>query len=119
MKILTTLCCAALALGSALYAQSTVDHITVHFNTPVIVGETKLPAGNCDIQVMHGSSDSIILVFRSEGAPSIAAVASHLSEADTDADASTGAILARHGNDFHLSRILFADHTGFQLNSGE
>ena len=119
MKIFTTLCCAVLALGSAIYAQTPVDRITVHFNTPVIVGETKLPAGNCDIQVMRGSSDNIILVFRSEGAPSISAVASHISEADTDAEASTGVVLARHGNDFHLSRIQLADHTGYQLNDVE
>jgi hypothetical protein len=38
MKLFTTFCCAALALCSAVYAQSPADHITVHFNTPVIVG---------------------------------------------------------------------------------
>src|SRR5436305_2057439 len=60
MKIVTTLCCAALALCSAIYAQSNSDHITVHFNSSVMVGETKLPAGDCDIQVMHGNSNNII-----------------------------------------------------------
>src|ERR1017187_5354891 len=92
MKILTTLCCAAFALCSAIYAQPPADHIMVHFNTSVIVGDTKLPAGDCDIQVMRGSSDSIILVLRSPGAPAIAAVASHLSEGDTDAEANTGVV---------------------------
>src|ERR1039458_7937656 len=90
MKILTTLCCAAFALCSVIYAQPPADHIMVHFNTSVIVGDTKLPAGDCDIQVMRGSSDSIILVLRSPGALAIAAVASHLSEGDTDAEASRG-----------------------------
>src|ERR1039457_3625330 len=115
MKILTTLCCAAFALCSAIYAQPPADHIMVHFNTSVIVGDTKLPAGDCDIQVMRGSSDSIMLVLRMPGAPSVATVASHLSEGDTDAEASTGVILDRRGNDLHLSRILFTDHTGYQL----
>ena len=119
MKIFTTFCCAALALCSAIYAQSPVDHMVVHFNTPVIVGETKLPAGDCDIQVMRGSTDSIILVLRTPGGPSIAAVASHLSEGDTDAEASTSVILNRRGNDLHLSRILLADRTGYQLNGVE
>ena len=80
MKVFTTFCCAALALCSAIYAQSPNDHITVHFDTPVIVGETKLPAGDCDIQVMRGSSYSIILVIRSQAGPYTAAVASRLFE---------------------------------------
>src|ERR1035437_9545457 len=75
MKLFTTFCCAALALCSAVYAQSPADRITVHFNTPVIVGETKLPAGDCDIQVMRGTSDTIILVLRSQAGPYTAAVA--------------------------------------------
>ena len=119
MKIFTTLCCAALALGSAIYAQSPVDHMMVHFNTPVIVGDTKLPAGDCDIQVMRGSSDSIILVLRAPGARSIAAVVSHLSEGNTDAEGSASVVFDRRGNDLHLYRILFADHTGYQLNDVE
>jgi hypothetical protein len=80
MKIFTTFCCAALALCSAIYAQSPSDLIAVHFNTPVMVGKTKLPAGDCDIQVMHGNSNGIILVFRSRGGSTTAAVASRLSD---------------------------------------
>src|ERR1039457_770277 len=119
MKIFTTLCCAALALGSAIYAQSPVDHVMVHFNTPVIVGEAKLPAGDCDIQVMRGSSDSIILVLRSQAGPYTAAVASRVSEGDTDAEGGTSVVLNRHGNDLHVYRIVFTDHTGYQLNNAE
>ena len=119
MKLFTTFCCAALALCSAVYAQSPADHITVHFNTPVIVGETKLPAGDCDIQVMHGSSDSIILVLRSQAGPYTGAVASRLSEGNTDADGSPSVVLNRRGNDLHVYRILFGDHTGYQLNNAE
>ena len=119
MKIFTTLCCAALALCSAIYAQSPADHITVHFNTPVIVGETTLPAGDCDIQVMPGTSDSIILVLRSQAGPGTLAVASRLSEGTTDAEGSASVVLNRRGNDLQLSRILFGDHTGYQLNNAE
>jgi hypothetical protein len=119
MKIFTTFCCAALALCSAIYAQSPADHITVHFNTPVIVGETKLPAGDCEIQVLHGSSDSIILVLRSQGGPSTLALVSRLSEGTTDAEGSASVVLNRRGNDFHVYRILLADHTGYQLNNAE
>jgi hypothetical protein len=119
MKIFTTFCCAALALCSAIYAQSPADHITVHFNTPVIVGETKLPAGDCDIQVTHGSSDSIILVLRSQAGPSTLAVASRLSEGNTDSEASASVVLNRRGNDLHVYRILLSDRTGYQLDNAE
>ena len=77
MKIFTTFCCAALAIGGALYAQSSPDHMTVHFDQPVMVGETKLPAGDCDIRVMRGASDTTILLLRSENGRTIAALANH------------------------------------------
>ena len=112
MKLYTILCCAALALGSAVYAQFPVDHITVHFNTPVIVGETKLPAGDCDIRVAHGSSDNIILILRMQGGPAIETVASRFWGEDDD---NTNVILQRQGNDLHLYRIQLPDHTGYQL----
>jgi hypothetical protein len=113
MKIYTTLCCAALALCSAIYAQSTSDHMTVRFNAPVMVGETSIPAGECDIQVMHGASDNILLVLRSQAGPEVVTVASRMSEEDTDGKSSV--VLNRSGNDMHLYRIMFADGTGFQL----
>jgi len=119
MKLFTTFCCAALALCSAVYAQSPADHITVHFNTPVIVGETKLPAGDCDIQVMRGTSDTIILVLRSQAGPYTGAVASRLSEGNTDADGSPSVVLNRRGNDLHVYKILLNDSTGYQLNNAE
>lgn len=119
MKIFTTLCCAALALGGAIYAQSPNDHITVHFNTSVIVGETKLPAGDCDIQVMRGSSDSVILVVRSQAGPYTAVVASRMFEGATDSEGNTSVVLNRRGSDLHLYRILLSDRTGFELKNAE
>src|SRR5260370_37854460 len=119
MKLFTTFCCAALALCSAIYAQSPADHMRVHFNTPVLVGEKEIPAGDCDIQVMHGSSDSIILTLRSQAGPSALAVVSRLSEDTPDARESTGVVLNRRGNDLHLYRVLLDNHTGYQLISAE
>jgi hypothetical protein len=119
MKIFTTLCCAALALGSALYAQAPADHITVHFSTPVMVGETRLPAGDCDIQVLRGSSDSVILALRSQAGPYTAALASRLAEGDTQAASGTGVLLNRRGNDLHVYRIMVDGRTGYQLNNAE
>ena len=118
MKLFTTFCCAALALCSAVYAQSPIDHMTVHFNTPVLVGEKEIPAGDCDIQVMHGSSDSI-LILRSQAGPSALAVVSRLSESITDAKEGTGVVLNRRGNDLHLYRVLLDNHTAYQLVSAD
>ena len=111
MKLYTVLCCAVLTLGSALYAQSN-DHLTVHFNTPVMVGETKLPAGDCDIRVAHGSTDNIILILRMQGGPTIETVASRFRDDDDD---NTSVVLQRQGNDLHLYRIQLSDGTGYQL----
>ena len=119
MKLFTTYCCAAFALCSSVYAQSFADHITVHFNTPVLVGETKIPAGDCDIQVMHGNSNGIILVLRSQGGPTTAVVANRLTEGSQDAEGNASVVLNRHGNDLRLYRILLNDHTGYQLNNAE
>ncbi len=118
MKLFTTFCCAALALCSAIYAQSPVDHMTVHFNSPVLVGEKEIPAGNCDIQVMHSSSDNI-LILRSQAGPSALAVVSRLSESTTNAKESTGVVLNRRGNDLYLYRVLLDNHTSYQVISAE
>ena len=83
MKIITTFCCAALAICSAVYAQSNVDRITVHFKTPVLFGETRIPAGDCEIQVVQGSSNNVVLVLRSQGGLATAAVVTPLSERKT------------------------------------
>ena len=118
MKIFTTLCCAALALGSALYAQAPADHMTTRFNAPVIVGETTLPAGDCDIQITHAASGNIIIVFRSQSGLSTAAVASRVSESP-DIEGSTSVIFNRHNGDLHLYRVMLSDHTGYQLSDVE
>jgi hypothetical protein len=117
MKLFTTFCCAVLALCSAIYAQSPIDHMTVHFNTPVLVGEKVIPAGDCDIQVMHGSSDSI-LILRSQAGSSALAVVSRLSEDTTDAKESTSVVLNRRGNDLQLYRVSLDTHV-YQLINAE
>ena len=117
MKKLATLCAAAIVLCSAVVAQNLNERVTVHFSTPVIVGETKLPAGNCDIQVVRGSSNNTIIVFRSQNGVTAAAVANRVSPSDTDAVSSVG--LSRHGNDLHLYRVTLADQIAYEFNPVE
>ena len=114
MNKLTTLCAAAIILCQSVVAQNVNQQVTVHFSTPVIVGETKLPAGACDIQVVRGSSNNTIIVFRSESGISAAAVGSRFSATDSDAGA-TSVTLTRHGNDLHLYRVTLTDHVGYEL----
>jgi hypothetical protein len=115
MKTLAAFCLAALALSSAAFAQLNPDRMTVHLSTPFMVGETKLPAGDCDIQLMHGSSESPILVIRSKGGPSVLAVATRMAEGDTDAAAQPSLILNHRGKDLQLSQVLFGDSIAYQL----
>ena len=117
MKIFAAVFTTALALCSAINAQSTIDRIRVHFNEPVMVGVTKLPAGDCEVQIIHGTNPTI--VFRTDSGVSAAAVASRLQEADQDAAANTSIVLNRRGNDLQLSRVLLPDRTGYQLISAE
>jgi len=119
MKIFTTLCCAALLFAGASFAQSRADHMTVRFASPVMVGETRLPAGNYDIQVKRGASDTTILVLRSENGPAIGALATHIADNDLDNEGNASIVLNRKGNDLQLSRVMFGDHTGYQLSIAE
>ena len=101
MNKLTTLCAAAIMLCHAAVAQNLSDRVIVHFNSPVLVGETKLPAGTCDIQVIRGNTDNTILVFRSQGGAFAAAVASRISPSTTE-DTPSSVLLNRRGADLHL-----------------
>jgi hypothetical protein len=83
-----------------------------------MVGETQLPAGDCDIQVMRGNSNNVVVVLRSQGGRATAAVANRLSDGSQDTETSS-IVLSRRGNDLHLSRILFNDGTGYQLVNAE
>ena len=118
MKKLIAICAAAFALCSAVVAQNVNDRVMVHFSTPVMVGETKLPAGACDIQVLRGSSNNTVIVFRSESGVSVAAVANRVSP--IDADAATASVgLSRHGNDLHIYRVNLSDQVAYELNPVE
>jgi len=115
MKTFTTICGAALLLCSAMFATSSGDRIKVRFSTPVTIGETQFPAGECEIQVMH-SADNILLVVRSQDGQAVSVLANRLSDTETDMDAGHASlVLDRRGDTYRLNRILLPDHTGYQL----
>jgi len=118
MKLLMTLCGAALLMCGATYAQTFGDRITVRFATPVIVGDTTMPAGDCEIQVMHSNSDAIVLVVRSQAGPYTSVLANHLFETG-DKSGRASVVLDRNGNTYRLDRVLLPDNTGYQLQSAD
>jgi hypothetical protein len=79
-----------------------------------MVGETRLPAGNCEIQVMPEASD-VVLVFRPQSGSAASAVATRISESNTEISGSASIVLDRRGGVFHLNSILFPDHSGYRL----
>jgi len=117
MKLLTMICAAAIAVCGTVQAQSFVDRITVHFSTPVMVGETTLPAGDCSIQVLRGSSDNIVLEVRSESkaGPAVLVQVSRFSDSDAVTNGQVSVVLSHRNNSFQLNQILFSDRTGFQV----
>ncbi|HEY1340063.1 MAG TPA: hypothetical protein VGF59_21265 [Bryobacteraceae bacterium] len=114
MKVLTSLCAAVLAIAGSALAQSTLDRISVRFDTPVTAGNTKLPAGDYTIQVLRGSGDNVILVARSSGS-TVSLIANRISEPLSDTGDQVTLVMNRRGADLHLDRIVFPDRTGFQL----
>jgi hypothetical protein len=113
MKLITTLSAAALLFGGLLHAQS--DLITVHFSTPVTVGETQLPAGDCDIRVMHSPSDGIVLMVHTKDGATVSVLANHVSDDSTKVTGEANVILERKGEGYRIDRILFPDHTGYEV----
>ena len=112
MKLFTILCAAALTIcGSALALSP--DTITVHFATPVIAGETTLPAGNVIITVARGTNN-VMLTFRPESGPTSTVLANRIREFSEN-DANTTVVLGRHGNDLKVERIWLSDHSGFAV----
>ena len=115
MRILTTICAVAMAVCGTVRAQTTVDTLRVHFSTPVTVGETVLPAGDCKIQILRGSTNSLTLVLRAESGASARVLVNRLNETPGDAEARTHVVLRHSGNDYRLEQVWLGDGTGFQI----
>jgi hypothetical protein len=120
MRFLTTICALAMAISGVAQAQSPVDMITVHFSTPVMAAGTTLPAGECTIQVLRGSSDNVVLVIRSKSGVTANVLVKRISDPLADTDGRTSVVLtrsstARNDSGYQLDRILLPDHTGFQV----
>jgi hypothetical protein len=117
MRVLTMICAAAIAVCGTVYAQSSVDRISVHFSTPVMIGETTLPAGDCNIQVIRSVSDSVMLELRSASGngDGVLVPVSRFNDSNVETNGHVSVILSHRNNSYQLEQIVLADHTGFQV----
>ena len=117
IKALTMICAAAIAVCGTVYAQSSVDRISVHFSTPVMIGESTLPAGDCSIQVIRGSSDNVILEVRPVSGPASAVLVqvSRFRDSNVVTNGHVTVILGHRNNSYQLDQIMLPDQSGFQV----
>ncbi len=114
-KIIATLFAAALAVSGSLYAQGLNDSVTVHFSSPVIIGMRTLPAGECSIRIIRGSTNSILLSARAETGAISNVLVTRLYEDASETHGSANVVLERHNDGLHLERIWLPDGTGLQV----
>jgi hypothetical protein len=112
MKIWMTICAAGLSICGFLSAQIPVDTISVHFSSPVIVGEKTMPAGECTIHVIRGSGDSVILSVRAETGETVAVLVNRLNDGREN---NASVVLGKHGKELRLEQVWLPDHTGFSV----
>jgi hypothetical protein len=114
MKISTMICAVALSVCGTLSAQTTTDTLRVRFSTPVTVGETVVPAGDCRVQIVRGSTSSSTLILRSESGVSAQALVNRLNKASAD-EPHSHVVLRHNGSDYLLEQVWLEDGTGFQI----
>ena len=108
MKLLTIALTALTLCGAALAAP--VDIVTVHFTTPVMIGEKTLPAGDVTFNVIHGSSSLLLTARAADGTAALVTV-SRLHQSEETPRSSV--ILGRAGNTVKLERIWLDSGEGF------
>jgi hypothetical protein len=113
MKIWTSICAVGLSICGLLSAQIPVDTITVHFASPVMVGEKTMPAGECTIHVIRGSGDNVLLSVRGESGATTAVLVNRLNDGPDEDNASV--VLTKRGKDLRLDKVWLPDHTGFSV----
>jgi hypothetical protein len=107
---LFTIALSAIALCGAAFA-APIDTMTARFDSPIMVGEKTLPAGDITFNVIHGTS-STILTARSANGEAALIVVKPLHESDDTAK--TEVILGRSGSTLKIERI-WLDGAGYAV----
>lgn len=109
MKSILLLLAAALVLCA-----QTPNMVTVHLTTPIVVGETTIPAGDCSIQIRHDAGDTLTLLVRSAEGPAATILVNRITDDSMDSIHNPHIVLRRTGNVLHFQKLLLADGTGFE-----
>jgi hypothetical protein len=112
MKIFTAAFATALALGSALFAQSN-DLVNVKFPAPVVVNGVTLPAGDASIQVIHNNGGVMLTVRAESGEHSTVLVSRSETNENTSDDAKV--VFDEKDGIYHLNRVVLPNHTSLQI----
>jgi len=112
MNIFTAAFATALALGSALFAQSN-DLVNVKFPAPVVVNGVTLPAGDASIQVIHNNGGVMLTVRAESGEHSTVLVSRSETNENTSDDAKV--VFDEKDGIYHLNRVVLPNHTSLQI----
>lgn len=109
MKTLRLFVIALIAVSATLMAQSPADSVKVHFDRPVMVGTTQMPAGECTITIYNGNNGNIALLVRSTTGAQVAVLAMANTEAQFDHNRQTSATLALKDGVYRLDKLWVAE----------
>ncbi len=108
MKLRNVLLCAALAIGSTLYAQIPADQIQASLPAPVEVNGVTLPAGNVSIHIMHNNG-TMFLTLRSDSGEHVTALVNRFEDLSSDVSEAK-VILGEKDGAYHLEKLVLPNH---------
>ncbi len=114
MKRFLMICAAALVACGLAGAQTSTDTIRVHFEYPVIVSGTELPAGNYTIQITPSSGANVLLTLRSESGRQSMLLVNPVRAPRAGAAGGT-VVLSRQGEQYRLEQVWMTEDLGFEL----
>jgi hypothetical protein len=113
MKIFTAAFATALAIGSALFAQSSTDLLNVKFPAPVVVNGVTLPAGETSIRVIDNNGSMMLNVRSESGEQSVVLV--NRGESNENRGSEAKVVFDEKEGVYYLNRVLLPDHTSLQV----
>jgi len=121
-KVLATAAGVMIALaGFRIYAQMPItDKVVVNFSTPVVVGDTRLAAGEYTVRQLPSASHPRILEFSSDNGTRLEVTVSTIAALDNLNVHRTTAVLNQRGGESYLDKIwIEGKDYGYEFVQGE
>jgi hypothetical protein len=113
MKIFTAALATVLTIGSALYAQTSIERINLTLPNPIVVNGITIPAGSATIQLMRNMGNTLVIV-RSESGAHSSVLVNRMDVPESGSQAAS-VILDEKDGIYSLNRIVLPDHTALQV----